>query len=262
MREIDFIELFLRENAAYVRNKFNDKSGLTVSTKAHAGDLLTEVDLTIQKRFVDKVTATFPDDIVVGEEGEFARYPRPGESRVWVIDPIDGTYNFVRGLYPVFGISIAFTVNGECIAGGVLLPMSDDLFLAERGSGSYHNGHRLRVSDVRQANEACIQVDFSDLEDRKALIKRALDMLRTVGQLRSIGSAVASICQVAMGEAEGYLHMSLCPWDYAASQLIVEEAGGMASRLDGSPLRLFDNRSGVLITNGAIHREMLGLITP
>lgn len=261
MQEIEFIKAFLRENAAYVCDKFNDKSSLTVSAKAHAGDLLTEVDLTIQKRFVEKVAEVFPDDIVVGEEGEFARYPRPGESRAWVIDPIDGTYNFVRGLYPVFGISIALAVNGENAAAGVLLPMTDDLFLAERGAGSFLNGRRLRVSDVRQASDACVQIDFSDTNDRKALIRSGLDVVRTVAQLRSIGSAVASICQVAMGEAEAFLHMSLCPWDYAASQLIAEEAGGMASRLDGSPLRLFDNRSGVLITNGAIHQEMLSMLS-
>lgn len=260
MTELDFIRDFLLDNRKYVQDKYAAKSGITVSTKAHASDLLTEVDLTIQKRFVERVNAVFPGDVVVGEEGEYARYSRDLKERAWVIDPIDGTYNFVRGLYPVFAISIAFTVDGENAAAGVLLPITGELLLSEHGAGSFCNGRRLRVSDVRQAGHARIDMDFSGLDDRRRFLDRGIEMLRQVGQLRCYGSAVASICQIATGDADGYVHMSLAPWDFAASQLIVEEAGGMATRLDGSPLRVFDPRQGILITNGAIHQEMLSLL--
>ncbi|HPO16411.1 MAG TPA: inositol monophosphatase [Candidatus Hydrogenedentes bacterium] len=260
MREIDFIRGFLKENIEYVQKKYTDKAAVTVSAKAHASDLLTEVDLTIQKRFVDKVKKRFPDDAIVGEEGEFSRFPNDPKARAWIIDPIDGTYNFIRGLHPIFGISIAFAHKGENVAGGVVLPITGEFFLAERGAGSFCNGKRLRVSNVKQLNAARIDIDFSDLNDRKLMLQRGLDVFRNVGQLRCYGSAVASICQIATGDTEGYLHMNLAPWDFAASQLIVEEAGGRSSRLNGSPLRLFDAKQGILITNGVLHREMLAMI--
>lgn len=260
MTEIEFIERFLKENVGYVREKYSGKNALTVTEKDDANDLLTEVDLTIQKRAVEQVRQHFPGDILVGEEGQHARFPDDPDGRAWVIDPIDGTYNFVRGLFPVFGISLAFAQGGVPVAGGVMLPIAGNLFLAERGGGSYLNGCALQVSDVKTVAEACVDVDFCGLEDRRRLLESASDAVCSVGQMRVHGSAVASICQIASADTEGYLHMSLHPWDYAAGQVIVEEAGGISSRLDGSPLKLFDRREGVLITNGAIHEEMLALI--
>lgn len=260
MAETAFIETFLKSNLEYVRDKYADKTAITVTSKAHPSDLLTEVDLTVQKRFVERIDTTFPGDTIIGEEGEFRHVPEGITGRAWIIDPIDGTYNFVRGFYPVFGISVAFASGGEVNAGGVLLPLTGDLFMAQRGGGSFRNGHRLQVSDVQQIGEACVDIDFSDLDDRRTFLQRAPEVIRRAGQMRCYGCAVVAMCQIAAGEAEGYLHMSLNPWDYAAAQIIVEEAGGMCTRLDGSPLRLFDRKRGVLITNGAIHREMLALL--
>ncbi len=260
MTELDFIRDFLQANRKYVQDKYAAKSGVTVSTKAHASDLLTEVDLTIQKRFVERVNAVYPGDVVVGEEGEYSRYPRDLRSRAWIIDPIDGTYNFVRGLHPIFAISIAFAVDGKNAAAGVLLPITGEMFLAEQGAGSFCDGLRLRVSEVQQASHARIDLDFSGLEDRFQFLDRGVEVLRQVGQVRCYGSAVASICQIATGDCDAYLHMNLAPWDFAASQLIVEEAGGMASRLNGGPLHLFEPKQGLLITTGAIHHEMLAML--
>ena len=105
-----------------------------------------------------------------------------------------------------------------------------------------------------------MDLDFGGVEDRDAWLERGQELLRQSGQLRCHGSAVASIGQIASADLDAFVHMTLNPWDYAAAQLIVEEAGGMASRLDGKPLRLFDGKQGVLITNGAIHREILRLL--
>ena len=262
MSEIALIEAFLKENADYVRDKYAVKSTITVASKADANDLLTEVDLTIQKRFVDRIAHECPGDVIVGEEGEYTRFPENPDARAWVIDPIDGTYNFMRGLFPIFGVSIAFSIGGAVLAGGVLFPATDRTFLAAYGAGSYCNGKRLHVSDVQQVNEARIDVDFCGPVDRMTLMKTAPDLIAKVGMIRCHGSAVASICEIASGDADGYLHMTLNPWDYAASQIIVEEAGGMASRLDGSPLELFDGRQGVIISNGAIHHEVLASLNP
>lgn len=164
-------------------------------------------------------------------------------------------------MFPIFGIAIAFAVDGEGVAAGILVPGLGDLYSAERGKGAWRNKRdRLRVSNVQLTAEARIDVDFSGLADRQSLLDHGARMIREAGQMRCFGSAVTSICQIAAGEADGYIHMNLSPWDFAAGQLMVEEAGGMASRLDGSPLRMFDKKAGVLITNGAIHKEMLELM--
>lgn len=263
MQELDFIQDFLERNCGYVLDKYRDKHLVTVtSKKADPNDLLTEVDLTIQKRFVDAVSAVFPDDLVIGEESGLDKVPADANRRVWIIDPIDGTYNYVRGINPGFAISVAFAEKGTARAAGVALPLNQALFLAEAGKGASCNGRRLMVSKVQHMNEACFEIDFSSMDDRRDFVRRALDILKKSGQVRCQGSAVLGICQVATGDVDGYLHMTLHPWDYAAAQLIAEESGALATRLDGKPLLLFDGQQGVLITNGALHKAALSMIAP
>ena len=261
MQEMELIEHFFKENWNYVVDKYHDRGLVTVTTKKDPSDLLTEVDLTIQKRFLDLVKERFPGDLVVGEEGDLAHIPLNAMGRAWVIDPIDGTYNFVRGINPLFGISIAFVQKGTAQAAGVAFPVNGMTFLAEQGSGSFCDGRRLRVSGVQHLNQACVEVDFSGIADRELFIGRAVNVIRKVGQLRCEGAAVGGICQVASGDVEAYLHMMLSPWDYAAAQLIAEEAGAVSTRLDGTPLRVFDGRNGLVISNGAIHEALLSCIT-
>lgn len=260
MTEIDFIAKFLNENMSYAREKFAGRAEITVTSKASANDLLTEVDLTLQKRAVDKIRSTFPGDQVMAEEGEFARIPDDPDARCWVMDPIDGTNNFVRGIFPIFAISLAFTIHGRAVAAGIGLPGTGDIYLAEEGRGAFRGERRLVVSEVQTLAEARVDLDFGGMEDRGLWLDRAQDVFRHTGQLRCHGSAVASIGQIASADLDAFLHMTLNPWDYAAAQLIVEEAGGMASRLDGKPLRIFDGKQGVLISNGAIHKEILRLL--
>lgn len=261
MLELDFIKNFLESNRGYVIDKYREKGLLTVtSKKADPNNLLTEVDLTIQKRFVDAVRSAFPEDSFVGEESGMNSIPEDQDRRAWVIDPIDGTYNFMRGLNPSFAISIAFVEGGAARCGAVTLPLSGTSLYAEAGAGAYCDGRRLAVSKVQHLEEACVEIDFSGMDDRKTLIRRALDIMKKSGRVRCHGSAAVGICQVATGDADAYLHMSLHPWDFAAAQLIAEEAGGFATRLNGKPLRVFDGKQGVLVTNGAIHRTVLALL--
>lgn len=258
MNEITFIETFMRDNLEYTREKYRDRDSITVTSKSDITDLLTEVDLTLQKRAVDLIQENFPGDAIVAEEGQYSQFPDDHNARCWVMDPIDGTSNFVRGMFPLFGISLAFAMGGESVVGGVIFPGSGDLLLAERGSGATLNGSPVRVSDIQTLAEARVDLDFSGIADRKAMLDRASGIILTTGGLRCHGSAVCSIGQVATGHNDAYVHMTLNPWDYAAAQLLVEEAGGLATRLDGAPLKLFDNRKGVLISNGAVHDELLG----
>jgi myo-inositol-1(or 4)-monophosphatase len=260
MTEIEFIKRFLEENIGYARDKFQDRSSLTVTSKRDATDLLTEVDLTLQKRAVDQIRSTFPGDEIVAEEGEFSKIPSHSNARCWVMDPIDGTNNFVRGAFPIFAISLAFAIHGRTVAGGLALPGTGEVYLAEEGQGAFVNGERLQVSQVQNLSEARVDLDFGWLADRAAWLERGQDLLSQSGQLRCHGSAVATLAQVASGDMDAFVHMTLHPWDYAAGMLVVEEAGGVSSRLDGKALKLFDGKEGVLITNGAIHKEILRLV--
>lgn len=260
MRELDFIQEFLLANRGYVREKYAAKQDLMITTKTSAADLLTEVDLTVQQRIVMEIQHRFPGDHVLAEEGEHSEAPSEIPERCWVIDPIDGTANFVRGMFPIFAISVAFVLRGEAAAVGVLLPETGVLLLAERGAGATRNGKRLDVSNVDALDAARLDIDFGIISDRRPSLARFGEMLCSVGQLRCHGSAVASICQVATGDIDAYVHVTLYPWDFAAAQLIVEEAGGLATRLDGTPLRVFDGRKGVMITNGKMHPVLMPLL--
>lgn len=260
MTEIAFIEHFLRENAAYVRERYRCRGEVTVTAKAHASDLLTEVDLTVQKRAAEQIAAAYPGDRFIGEEEGAEGLPEDRSGRCWLIDPIDGTYNFVRGLFPVFAISIAFVTDGLARAAGVLLPELDALLLAERGAGAKRNGKRLRVSDVRRLEACGLILDVPGPAHRELLLERGAAVVRGVGQVRAYGSSVAAICSVATGDADAYMNFHINAWDFAAAQLILEEAGGRASRLDGKPLYPLEPANGALFSNGAVHAGLLELL--
>jgi len=262
MHELNFIKDFIRTNSNYVVEKHREKHLVIVTDKANdPNNLLTEVDLTIQKRFIDAVQEKFPDDLIVAEENNLDKTPERTKGRIWVIDPIDGTYNFIRGFNPVFAISIAFMEGGVATAAGVGLPLKNAIFHAALGKGAWCDARRLAVSKVQSMDKACFEVDFDGMIDRRNLLKQGPAILKKAGRIRCLGSAAVGICQVASGDVDGYLHMSLHPWDYAAAQLIAEEAGALATRLDGSPLHVFDNKKGVLVTNGALHQAALDMIT-
>jgi len=260
MNEIDLIQSLLKEASVLVREQYARRDRVGVTSKSNPNDLLTEVDLAVQDLIIDGIRNCFPGDSIAAEERDFAHPPEDRGARCWVIDPIDGTQNFVRGLFPLFGISVAFVRAGAAVAAGVALPVAGGLFLAERGSGAYRDAVRLSVSRVRSVSIARIEVDFSGPPERPDTLRSASRIICGAGQIRCACATVVALCQIAAAEMDGFVHVALNPWDYAAAQLIVEEAGGQATRLDGTPLGVFDNRKGALLTNGHIHAEMLSLI--
>lgn len=261
MNELDLIELILHETSAYVKAKYAGRTRLRVQEKNGANDLLTEVDVAVQSQIVNRINHSFPTDAVIAEEEGLDQHPSAPPPRCWVVDPIDGTQNFLRGLFPAFAISIAFVRDGEISAAGIAMPVSQDLYLAERNCGATRNTQPLQVSRHADLGRARVEVDFSLPEDRGATLETLGGVLRAAGQLRCEGSAAVALCAIASAETEAYLHVGLRPWDYAAGQLIVEEAGGTSSRLDGSPLRLFDDQGGILVSNGAVHDALLARLS-
>ena len=262
MTEIQLIEEMLLETAQIVQEKYAVRSSIKVSSKNEPNDLLTEADLAVQDRVCERIAQVFPSDAIAAEERERAHNPDDPGARCWVIDPIDGTQNFVFGIFPIFGISIAFAVGGRPVAGGIMFPINNDIFLAERGAGTRRNGKPQRVSEITRVDTARIEIDFSGREHRKETLERAGAIIEEAGQIRCNGSTVHGLCSIASADMEAFFHVALNPWDYAAGQIIIEEAGGKTSRLDGAPLMLFDNKKGILASNAHIHNQLLKMIKP
>jgi myo-inositol-1(or 4)-monophosphatase len=261
MTELQLIKNAFEALIPYVQERHADKADMAISSKSHVTDLLTEVDVEVQRRIVAMIRESFPDDAIVGEEDGFTNYPDDPNARAWLIDPIDGTQNFVRSLMPEFGISIAFARHGAPVAGGVAFPATGDVFLAEHGSGATRNGRPVHVSHVDSLRMARVEIDFGGPPIRRCTLERAGSVLLHAGQFRCHCAAVLGLCSIASGDGDAYLHVSLSPWDYAAGVLLAVEAGGVSSDFRGSPLHLFRESDGLLVSNGAIHDELLAQLT-
>lgn len=216
-------------------------------------DLVTEVDKACEAAIVSILRARTPEADIVTEETDI---PRRGASRVWVVDPLDGTTNFTHG-YPCFGSSVALVEDGVVVAGAVYDPLRPELFTAGRGGGATCNGAPLRVSKTREMAQALLVTGFPyDVHLR--LSDRLLLFTRMVGRARGIrrdGAAAIDLAWLATGRVDGFWEESLKPWDVLAGGLMVEEAGGRISRFDGSPLGVHVTET--LATNGLLHAAMI-----
>jgi myo-inositol-1(or 4)-monophosphatase len=227
-------------------------SGVAVEYKGEI-DLVTEVDRDCELTILETIRGRYPGHDIVTEETDLAQ---SGSRFVWFIDPLDGTVNFAHS-YPFFSASVALAVGGEIVAGAVYDPLRDELFSAERGAGAHLNGQPLRVSGARRLIESLLITGFpydthQRLEERLRFFNRVMGLARAV---RRDGSAALDLCYVAAGRADGFWEEILKPWDMHAGRLILEEAGGRATRLDGTPLGL--GPDGVVATNGLIQDALV-----
>jgi myo-inositol-1(or 4)-monophosphatase len=202
--------------------------------KNGAGDLVTDYDVAVQAFLRRELLALVPDAGFYGEEdGQRDTEMR----RIFVVDPIDGTTNFVRG-FSCSNIAVALQEDGAVQYGVVYNPFLGELFAAQRGKGATMNGHPIHVSDRDIAHG--VVMSGSTIYNR-ALTDRHFALLRRFYDLsldyRRFGAAELDLCQVAAGRAEAFFECRLSPWDFAAGSLIVEEAGGHVTQLDGSPLK-------------------------
>ena len=233
-------------------------TGVRIDKKG-AIDLVTEIDLQIEREFRATIAARFPDHVVLGEEFGSSG-DREGTPRFcWVFDPVDGTTNYAHGL-PIFCSSLALEIDGEIAVGAVYDPTRRELFTAERGRGAWLNGAPLKVSAANELIDSLLVTGFHygihrDPEELVSLFREFITRSRAV---RRLGSAALDLCYVAAGRFDGYWESKIQPWDVAAGALIVEEAGGRVSTVMGDSFR---SRAGsVLASNGRIHDPMLKVI--
>ena len=226
--------------------------------KKGAIDLVTRVDLEVERMCRDTIAQRFPDHGMLAEELE-NETASPATRHRWVFDPVDGTVNYVHGL-PIFCACLALEVDGRPEVAAVFDPTRGELFTAERGAGAWLNGRPLRVSGAGTVLDAMLCTGFpydvhETVDEVVGLFGAFVARARAV---RRLGSAALDLCYVAAGRFDGFWEQRLHPWDLSAGSLVVEAAGGRVSRFDGTP---FDTRCGQIVaSNGRIHDEMLGVI--
>jgi myo-inositol-1(or 4)-monophosphatase len=208
----------------------------TIATKSSSTDLVTDLDRAAEARIIEHLLAARPGDGVLGEEGG----ERTGATGVrWVIDPLDGTTNYVYG-YPVYGVSIAAEADGEMVAATVVDVTRGERYTAAVGHGAHLDDRPLRVSSADDLANALVGTGFSYDADARARQAEVLTaVLPAVRDLRRSGSAALDLCTVAAGRIDGFWERGLAPWDRAAGGLIAAEAGARVGRLGTSdPLTL------------------------
>lgn len=241
----------VREAGEIVRSAGN------IAAKTHektsAADLVTEYDVAVEAFLKERLLALVPDAVFFGEEEALQGDPAKGWT--FIVDPIDGTTNFVRG-YHQSGISVALAKDGAVEYGVVYDPAKEEMFTAQRGKGAFLNGQPIHVSDKPLSQGIFIM--GTAIYNRKYLqptMCLTTQLFARSCDFRRFGSAALDLCYVACGRGELFFEYSLSPWDYAAGSLIVTEAGGVASTLEGAPLPIL-SRCSVWMCN-KVNREVL-----
>lgn len=261
MAEIDPIliatakEIVLRAGEIQIAN-FG--SALTVTKKGPI-DLVTSVDLEVESMFRELIANRFPTHSVIAEELQDERSEVQGKSHRWIFDPIDGTVNFAHGL-PFFCASLALEIDGVVSVGAVYDPIRKELFTAELGAGARLNSVPLRVSVTHTLIDSLLCTGFP--YDIHQTVQKFIELfgafLSRAQAVRRFGSAALDLCYVAAGRLDGFWEQGLRQWDTAAGALIVEEAGGRVSGMDGERFQI--DAGHIVASNGLIHDEMLRTI--
>lgn len=245
----------------WIKSKLGDFSSLNIKTSPH--DLVTEVDKGSETMIRNLIMTHFPTHSILGEEGV---EPGPEASikaledascaeYLWIVDPVDGTTNFVHG-FPFFSVSIALAHKGEVIVGVVYDPNRDELFVAEKGKGAYVRGRRTHVAPEERLIDSLVATGFPT-DRRHALpvnMKGLEAVVPRVRNIRSGGSAALHLAYVAAGRLNGFWELGLNAWDMAAGTLLVRESGGQVTDTLGQPYHL--GVRNVVATNGHIHQEL------
>ncbi|OIP41542.1 MAG: inositol monophosphatase [Deltaproteobacteria bacterium CG_4_8_14_3_um_filter_51_11] len=215
-------------------------------------DLATDADTAAESFIMELIHARFPDHAIISEEAGDGAI---GNGYAWVVDPLDGTTNYAHH-HPVFAVSIGVLEDGNPLLGVIHDPLRGHTFVAERGGGARLNNVPLRVSQTAEPDNAMIGLDWGHADEAR---ERMLGYLRNIishcGTLRALGSAALALAHVAAGWMDAYFQTGLKPWDVAAGVLLVREAGGRCTTLQGEPYRI--QEPGCVATNGLIHDGLL-----
>jgi myo-inositol-1(or 4)-monophosphatase len=245
-----------RKAGRALKRDFGEVEHLQVSLKGPA-NFVTAADHRAEQTLREELTLARPGYGFLGEEG--GRHEGTDKTHTWIVDPLDGTSNFLHGI-PHFAIAIALERQGEIVAGLVYNPANDDLFTAERGKGAFLNDHRLRVAGRRRLDEAVVVCGMPHLGrgDLALGLKEFGAVQGKVAGLRRFGAAALDLAWIAAGRFDGYWERNLSPWDVAAGVILVREAGGFVTDLDGGETPWVSG--DVVAGNETMHRELTQLL--
>ncbi len=220
-------------------------------------DIATEADTLAEAAILGLIRERFPQHTVLSEEAGGSGI---GEGITWVVDPLDGTTNYAHRL-PGFAVSIGVLEHGDPVLGVVYDPLRDYMFVAERGKGATLNGEAIHVSRIAILGHAVVGLDWGrDDAVRERTLACLGRVARRCGTIRALGSATLMLAYVAAGWLDGYFNLMLKPWDIATGLLLITEAGGRCSTLDGEPYRV--GKPECLATNGLLHDALLAVMGP
>jgi myo-inositol-1(or 4)-monophosphatase len=253
---INVMEQAARKAARGLIRDFGEVEQLQVSRKGPS-DFVSAADMRAERVLLDELRRARPRYGLLMEEGGAKR--GKDEHNRWIVDPLDGTTNFLHGI-PHFAISIAQEQDGAIVAGVVFEPLRDELFWAAKGAGAYLNRRRLRVSSREHLKDSLIAtgIPFRGKPKHPAFLDTMAKVMPEVAGIRRFGSAALDLAWVAAGRYDGFWEFGLEPWDIAAGLLLVREAGGRVSDIDGGDA-LFEKRS-VIATNGRLYEPLANLV--
>jgi myo-inositol-1(or 4)-monophosphatase len=249
-----------RRAGAIINRAARDVELLPVTRKGH-NDFVTEVDKAAEQAVIEILRRAYPDHAILAEESGASAGNAGDSEYTWIIDPLDGTTNFIHG-FPQYAVSIGLRHKGVLTQGVIYDPTKNELFTATRGRGAHLNERRIRVSKRVQLNEALIGTGFPfrGLQSVDEYLAMFREFTLRAGGLRRAGAAALDIAYVAAGRLDGFWEMGLSSWDMAAGALMVQEAGGLVGDFRGEPDYLDSGR--IVCGNPKIFSQMLQVIGP
>ena len=240
-----------------LKRDFGEVENLVVSVKG-PGDFVTAADRKAEKTIFEELSKARPGYSFLMEES--GTVEGSDKSHRWIVDPLDGTTNFLHGL-PIFAISVALEREGQLIAGVIYNPATDDMYVAEKGQGAWYNNRRLRVAPRRELSDALIACGIPHLgkaKDHPRFKAELAAVMARASNVRRLGAASLDLALTAAGRFDGYWERNLQPWDIAAGIVLLREAGGYVSDLDGGEAML--EPGSLCAGNETIQRALLALV--
>lgn len=250
-----------RKGAAVINRASFDLDRVQVSKKGH-NDFVTEVDKAAEQAIIEVLKSAYPDHAILAEESGPSSNLHDESEHVWIIDPLDGTTNFVHG-FPTYCVSIALQHRGVITQAVVYDPNRNDLFTASRGAGAFLNEKRIRVTRRDKLADALIgtgfpYADMTGLDEYLSMFKLMTE--RTAG-LRRPGAAALDLAYVAAGRLDGFFEKNLKPWDIAAGALLITEAGGIIADFSGESDADYLNKGHVIAGNPKVFAQMVPILS-
>ncbi len=249
-----------RRGATVINRASFDLDRIKVNDKGH-NDFVTEVDHAAEQAIVEVLLNAYPDHAILAEESGASANLHDDAENVWIIDPLDGTTNFIHG-FPQYCVSIALQQRGQITQAVVYDPTRNDLFTATKGAGAYLNEKRIRVGKRDKVADALIGTGFPyrDMQQLDEYVEMFKVMVKNSAGLRRPGSAALDLAYVAAGRLDGFFEKGLHPWDIAAGSLLVTEAGGIMGDFTGESDYLY--KGDVIAGSPKVFAQMITLLSP